>query len=871
MPATLLPAALAFLEREGERTPDYSDTLLVAPHHHAAQAFRQALVATLPGRHLRPPVILTLADLAAEDARPDEDAEPESVRLAVLRDFLEKSGQVPEGTLWEAARDLLGLLDELDTRGAPESVWDHLGRGRNRYLDLEAGLAREVWKALARSGRPGAAALRGRRLLRRAGRADRPLYVLGRVVRSGVEEDFLATWRQRAPVIELPTPQDHPDRLALLQAAWRVPAAGPPLAQRAHSLAAGFPRSLLHGSVRLLAAPGLEAAARSAEAVLLDWLAEGRRQILLVALDRLMARRLRALLERRGILVQDETGWAFSTASASHALDATLRLVTGNAWFRDLLDFLHSPYVLADDPGLRERAAQQLDEAFRRHGAPDGLAGHQTLARQLGLDAAKAVLARLDDALTGFARGRRSLQEWTRRWLDLLGALAIRPALGADPVGRQLLSLLDRLAAESAGHRARYPLADWRRWLFLHLEEDTFLDDTVLSPLRLTHLGAAHTREVEGVILLGAGAAHLPPPPASGLFNDAARRQLGLPGALEKEEELRADLMDLLARAPRAVFVWQAEEQGEPVPLSPWLVHLDAFHQAAWGRPWLEPAPPADGPGADETPPALVPSPASPGVPARLSVSAWQSLVACPYQFHARHQLGLNERDEVQEEMEKADYGSLVHQVLAGFHAAYPRLADHDRSVLETQLAALTRETFAPAEAASYLALAWRLRWERQHGAYLDWAQAREQAGYAFQAGEQRVEREVTWPGGSTLLHGRVDRLEDKAGAVAVLDYKTQARDVLRKKLDEAAEDAQLTTYAWLTGAAEAGFVGVDDDKVDILARKGDLAAQAALEGERLAATLAGLAAGAPLPAQGAPQTCSWCEMRGLCRREHQA
>jgi ATP-dependent helicase/nuclease subunit B len=105
--------------------------------------------------------------------------------------------------------------------------------------------------------------------------------------------------------------------------------------------------------------------------------------------------------------------------------------------------------------------------------------------------------------------------------------------------------------------------------------------------------------------------------------------------------------------------------------------------------------------------------------------------------------------------------------------------------------------------------------------------------------------------------------------ALALLDYKTQSRQTLKKKLDPNAEDVQLTAYAWLADAAEAGFVMLDADKVDNLDWDADLPTAAAMEGERLRNVLAGMAQGLPLPAQGTPQVCKWCEMRGLCRREH--
>jgi ATP-dependent helicase/nuclease subunit B len=162
------------------------------------------------------------------------------------------------------------------------------------------------------------------------------------------------------------------------------------------------------------------------------------------------------------------------------------------------------------------------------------------------------------------------------------------------------------------------------------------------------------------------------------------------------------------------------------------------------------------------------------------------------------------------------------------------------------------------------------MRWQKRIPAYLDWALAHEARGYAWSAAEQKVERLLDYgEAGEVRLEGRLDRLDTGPDGTFVLDYKAQSRAALQKKLKQPGEDVQLPFYGLLTGAAGAALVGLDDDKVAELELSGDLREAAGQEGQRLQATLAALAAGAPLPAQGAPDTCQWCEMRGLCRREH--
>jgi len=866
MDTSFAAAARVFLEHEGGRFPDFSSCPILTPHHHAGLAFRRALHEALPGKVLLPPRLLTLPELAAT-APGNGNPEPDSLRLAELQHFLARTDQVPRAALWPAAQELLSLLNELDEQGLGLSL---PAPGENRHLSVEAGITQAVWQAMYQSGAKSRKRDYGERLAHLAANCETPLYTLGLAGLSRVEQAFLEAWAQRQALVDLPVPPRFPEREALLAAVWNVDT--PELARRGADFAARHPDNPLDGVVELLAAPSLEAAARAAESTLLDWLREGRRDIAIVALDRLAARRLRALLERRQILIQDETGWAFSTASASHVLDRWLNVVMDDAWFRDLLDFIKSPFVFSDAQSTRLAAANSLERAWRRHGAPQGLAGHLALARQEDLGAAVQILTRIERVRGLFPDVRLPLSEWTRRLLEAFDRLAATPALRADPVGSQLLAMLAGLAQDTAQHERRFALAEWRRWLYLHLEQATFADTRVQSPIRLTHLNAARLRDLDGLLLLGVDAGHLPGKTPAGLFNDAARVQLGLPGAAEREAESRAALADALARCERVALIWQNAEAGEEKPLSPWLLRLEVFQRAGWGTKWLELATPWVLPTSISATAMAAASPTTDALPERISVSAWQSLVSCPYQFFARHLLGLNELDDVPEEMDKADYGSLVHKVLADFHTRRPILVDSERGELEADLLATGVRVFAPAEARGYLAGSWRLRWERHIPAYLDWALQREADGYRFAKAEEKLARLIEWsPEQGTRLEGRADRLDQQAGGDALLDYKTQAKQTLRHKLDENAEDVQLTAYAWITGAAEAGFVTLDDDKVETLLWKGDLAAAAAAEGERLEHTFTALAAGAPLPANAAPKTCEWCEMRGLCRREHRS
>ncbi len=869
-------AAAALLAEEAGRLPDLSPCTVLLPNLPAATPFLAALRRQVEAPVFLPPRLATLRSLA--DGLPGgEGAEADSLRLAELRDTLRHTGLFAERVLWTAAEELLQFLDELsaahvvpadDPAALLRQVRAAYGGRLARPLEQEGRLILELWQAMQQGGRRDPAADYARRLARAAAAAPGPLHTLGLAGLSRMEAAFLAQWTARFPVHALPCPPADLPRQACLEAAWTNN--GTALRERAQALARRQPASPLLPGVRLYGSGSLEDEALATAGQVRNWIGQGLRQIAIVALDRLAARRLRALLERDRILVRDETGWTFSTASVAHVLDRLFALVQDDCYYQDLLDLLKSPFVFADlDLGARQRAVAALEQAIRDAGVVQGWSRFERLAGE-SARSALPLLLRLRQARERFSPRRLRLPEWQTALLAALDDLGAQAAFAGDAAGGQLLRLLERLGREAVGHATRYTFRDWREWLGLQLEGATFLDEGIDSPVRLVSLPATRLRPFEAAVVLGADADRLPPGPGGGLFNDRVRRELGLSGLAERQAELRQALGELICQAPHLLLTWQAEVQGEPNPPSPWLEVLEGLHRLAWGSTLRGPggARSAAPPAADVLP-ARSPTPRPGRLPERLSASAWQSLVACPYQYFARHTLRLADLEDVPEEMEKRDYGESLHRILQRFHSRHPILADDDRGALLQDLLVIGDEVFAAQRERNYLALAWQIRWEGHAAAYLDWALAREAQGYRWQEAEVRFSRALDLADGrQILLHGRLDRVDSGPQGDAVLDYKAKDRQGLRTRLKNPGEDVQLAFYGLLSGAQEAAFVALDDERIDSLSPPGELPALARDEETRIRAAFEEIAGGAALPAQGARTTCQYCEIRGLCRRD---
>ena len=182
-----------------------------------------------------------------------------------------------------------------------------------------------------------------------------------------------------------------PDVVAALRAAPLLMAAWPELVSSESAQPIGARADQLQGGTNdrplaLAAGANLEDTAATIAQAVVVWLREGRSAIGLVALDRLIARRVRALLERAEIVVRDETGWKLSTTSAAAAVMRWFDLVLDDLYWRDLLDWLKSSFTLAGRAGKASEIAL-IERAIRARGAVQGLQPVQQALREVALPA----------------------------------------------------------------------------------------------------------------------------------------------------------------------------------------------------------------------------------------------------------------------------------------------------------------------------------------------------------------------------------------------------------------------------------------------------------------------------------------------------
>ena len=626
---------------------------------------------------------------------------------------------------------------------------------------------------------------------------------------------------------------------------------------------------------------GFEDEAWAAAARILVHVERRETPVALIAQDRALVRRIRALLERNAVVLRDETGWKLATTRAGAAIMATLQAARHDAPADTWLGWLKS----APLGRLRGAALEALEVAARK-----AQVGEAVGLVRLGLEAGASALR--DEALSIVATLARPARRSLVDWLDALAAALERTGALAsmrdDAAGRQALVALGIEPMLDPGRRAQLTvdlepmtLADFTRWVDDLLERETFRPpdpiDAEANPLPadvvITPLARAMLRPFAAVVLPGADDRRLGATGASdSLLPRSARQALGLADAAQQRRDELLAFAQLL-RLPRVSLLRRRADGAETLGDSPFVEQLNLALAASGKRlanvtdarleRTIEPMP--IGPGAPTVPAGRLPR--------RLSASTFEALRDCPYRFFAQSVLGLRAADELDPEVEKRDYGKWLHEVLHDFHAGREPGADAAADAARLRaIGAASREALGFDEAGF---LPFSASFEVLVPRYVEWLRRREASGAAWQRGEVDLLASPKVLGG-TELQGRVDRIDvvDAGAGLELIDYKTGSSSQLKKAVGNRFEDTQLAFYAALVGAdsglpLRAYYLALDATKGLDQHEHVDVGRSADALVIGIAEDLRRLRSGAGLRPLGEGPACTYCEARGLCRRDH--
>jgi ATP-dependent helicase/nuclease subunit B len=626
------------------------------------------------------------------------------------------------------------------------------------------------------------------------------------------------------------------------------------LADKAHTLSlvieANYGRIALHEA----ADPADEA--ERAAACVLRHVREGRTPVALAAIDRMLTRRIRAMLEQAGAAIRDETGWTLSTTRAAAHVMSLLRGCTWNAGADAVIDWLKN------SPAHASGSVLGLERRVRRAGIREWRS-----LRSADVGDGQQVLLDLVNEWRDGMQAIRPLTQWLADLRALLQATGQWQSLESDAAGARVIAAL-RLQEidlaelhDFAPAARRLTLTEFTAWVGDALEAETFTPPSaadaqvVVLPLHLL-LG----RSFGALVAPGCDEAGLPASAdPAGAWTPSQREALGLPSRDQLEEETRSSWRMAL-QTPECDVLWRhTDESGEPVLASPLVQQLLLLGLASPGKDARESR------GIEVRPHEHVQADGHLLPVERLSASAYEDLRRCPYRFFALRQLALQEPDEIDTDLDKRDFGNWLHRVLSAFHTRLAQDRDADRKRLLDEAAESVKREMRLDEGEF---LPFSAGWTQVREGYLSWlAKYESTIGGVFEEAEGEHERHA----GPLTLFGRIDRVDSLPGAGRmVIDYKTESLPTTQDRVKQAGEDTQLAYYAALLDDAQlrAAYVNVGERGETRLVEQTDVTRARDLLIAGITHDIERIAQGAPLKALGEGKACEWCAARGLCRRD---
>jgi ATP-dependent helicase/nuclease subunit B len=546
----------------------------------------------------------------------------------------------------------------------------------------------------------------------------------------------------------------------------------------------------------------------------------------LVTPDRELAGRVSAALPRHGIIADDSAGEKLFETPPAVFLRLLVRAVAEQLAPVPLLALLKHPFAAAGlTPFACRQHARGLELAALRGPRPQpGLPGLRRAIENAALDL-KAFLTRIETCLEPALRVATSVEIAPAEALTALIAAAenlartdIDPGaaiLWAREEGDALATILaDALAALSALPNQQVKVMPGLL--------DALLQDQVVRSRRALRGrdGTEHPRvfiwgplearlqSVDVMVLGGLVEGVWPPAPEPGPWlSRPMRATVGLPSPEEKIGLAAHDFLAAAMSASEVILSCPDRRDGAPAVPARWLTRLNALLEGADQTLPLHPAVnwarsmdmPLKGPT-----PVMAPRPTPPVAvrPSRLSVTEIETWQRDPYAIYAKHILKLPKLNDLDQETDAADYGTLVH---AGLHIFFREHGNQwPPDATERMRRALRR---ALAEFFAHPALeAW---WEPRLERIADWVATTEETRRRGTtlievATEKTGLLEIQRPGRHFTLVGRADRIDRRLdGSLAILDYKTGVSP--SQKEVESGIAPQLPLLAAMAGAGAYG------------------------------------------------------------------
>jgi ATP-dependent helicase/nuclease subunit B len=675
----------------------------------------------------------------------------------------------------------------------------------------------------------------------------------------------------------------------------------------------------------LIAAKRFEELAWATAKTIEQQLINGKTNIALVAQDRLVARRARALLARLGpsLKIQDETGWKLSTTRAAAALNSWLELLRAppeGPSADDLLEFLQNPFLdlaqclhsggTRDKESLNGLVAQLEDiliasqaksgwETF--HMAIEGSVAHGSAApNPLLLELLQAVRGRLN-RWCGIKINCALAYQYL---MDDLALMGMTQGLATDSAGKQLLELLETFDFDVEHQQIVIRLNEWLSLLKTVIEESSYQEKGVSAAATLSILPLSSTRfrEFESVVVVGCDEQQLPAfsePPL--FFSDALNRLLGGSSIEAQFIQQARDLSQLLISFPNVDLLWQSKSKGgEPLRPTAWIqrLQIDLPNWQACNASALFST--RSGTALPSTM-AVAKFDSDLPMPLSMSPSAYKALRDCPYRYYVRSLLGLRKLKGFEEGFDASLAGQTLHKILRNFYhaikseaqkSASPNTTDPElRGVwMQDQLTLISEHVFKRLINGDARVLGVLRDWQKQIPSFIQWQLDREAQGWQFYDAEVKVGFDLPFTDVDgnerhIRIEGYADRFDVSTNdpkAASVIDYKNQSLTKVKWRSESVLDDPQLLIYTrasneskkipgrtvnaaeWVVLKADVKKDGDGTERSVAIAEMPVLMQEFS---EQMTDDVQSLWSGKALKAFAPDSICQYCEARGICRK----
>ena len=670
----------------------------------------------------------------------------------------------------------------------------------------------------------------------------------------------------------------------------------------------------------LIAAKRFEELAWTAAKTIEEHLIDGKTNIALVAQDRLVARRARALLSRLGpsLKIQDETGWKLSTTRAAAALNAWLELIgapSEGPTAVQLLELLQNPFldipkILNQSPDICLGLIAQLEDLLIASQAHSGWQSfHLAIegSRDHGSSVSNPLLLELLQSIRGRLNRWRGIKMHCAQAHEYLvadlEALGMTLGLEKDPAGKQLLEALNTFDFMGEGHRQiTMRISEWLSLLKTVIEESAYQEDgkEAQASLSILPLSSTRLREFEAVVLVGCDEQQLPAYSEPPLFFSDALNRLLMGSTVEAQFiQQSKDLSQLLISCPSVTLLYQSKgRSGEPLRPSAWIQRLqlalpDWKAESASMRM-------RDG---KSLPSQMSVTGLAEDLPMPLSMSpsAYKALRDCPYRYYVRSLLGLRRLKSFEEGFDATLAGQTLHKILRDFYHAMKTedqnlsssiLSDIQlrRTWMKQHLMAISEQVFRRLIEGDARVLGILRDWQKQVPSFIEWQLGRERQGWQFHDAEVKVGFDLPFTDQYGIerqirIEGYADRFDininDKNSA-SVIDYKNQNINKVESRAQTVLDDPQLLIYAraanensqlhgrvvnyaqWVALKADINKEG--DDAVRSVAIE-DMPEAMTQFSEQITGDVEALWSGKTIKAFAPDSICQYCEARGICRK----